>query len=206
MRAYFSQFGTVEHVRLSRSKKTGASKHYAFLQFASADVAKIAAETMNNYLMFGHILKCRVIPPQQVHPKLWVGADRRFKAVPWNKIHGRKLAEPKGRSDWQDRIDAEAKRRATKAKKLKALGYEFEAPALKDASSVPARSKAVTEQATVVTTADHSQVIEAEATEVAPSPALLEAEAEASTAQAALDEAIAAKTKKAMKRAAKIKA
>ncbi len=31
--AFFSQFGKLTHVRLSRNKKTGHAKHYAFLEF-----------------------------------------------------------------------------------------------------------------------------------------------------------------------------
>jgi nucleolar protein 15 len=49
---FFSQFGTVTEVRVSRSKKTGKAKHYAFMEFQYPDVAKIAAEAMNNYMMF----------------------------------------------------------------------------------------------------------------------------------------------------------
>lgn len=41
---YFTQFGKVTKVRLSRSKKTANSRGYAFLEFQSAEVAKIAAE------------------------------------------------------------------------------------------------------------------------------------------------------------------
>lgn len=217
MRAYFTQFGPVDHVRLSRSKKTGASKHYAFLQFASADVARIAAETMNNYLMFGHILKCHVVPPAQVHPSLWIGADRHFKAIPWNKIEGRKIAQPKGRTEWQDRIDAETKRRTSKAKKLQAIGYEFEAPALKDVSAVPARAKIPVEQATsVVTTASDSKVISAHQTEVSTIAATEDTQkalpepldAVVDAAQAAVDAAVTAapKAAKKAKRTAKAKA
>ena len=33
MRGYFSQFGEVSRLRLSRNKKTGKSKHYAFVEF-----------------------------------------------------------------------------------------------------------------------------------------------------------------------------
>jgi nucleolar protein 15 len=58
MRAYFGQFGNVTRLRLSRNKKTGKSKHYAFVEFADAEVAKIVAETMHNYLLFGHLLQC----------------------------------------------------------------------------------------------------------------------------------------------------
>ena len=140
MRAYFSQFGELNHVRLSRSKKTGRSKHYAFLEFASAEVAKIAAETMNNYLLFGHILKCSVVPKEQVHPNLWVGADKRFKAVPWAKIEGRKLELPQGRSQWDKRVQNERKRREQKAAKLKeVMGYEMEVPKVDGTETVPKR-------------------------------------------------------------------
>ena len=143
MRAYFSQFGTVNHVRLSRSKKTGRSKHYAFLEFNSVEVAKIVAATMNNYLLFGHILKCALVPKEQVSPNLWKGADRRFKAVPWNKIEGRKIALPKGRTAWDKKVAAEAKKRDAVAEKTKALGYEYKGPELKGTETVPVRKRKV---------------------------------------------------------------
>ncbi|KAL3837164.1 hypothetical protein ACJMK2_022542 [Sinanodonta woodiana] len=74
---YFKQFGTVSRVRLSRSKRTGNCRGYAYIEFASEDVARIAAETMNNYLMFGKLLKCRFM--DRVHPKLMKGANRKFR-------------------------------------------------------------------------------------------------------------------------------
>ena len=141
MRAYFTQFGTVNHVRLSRSKKTGRSKHYAFLEFTSAEVAKIVAATMNNYLLFGHLLKCSLVPKEQVSPNLWKGADRRFKTVPWNKMEGRKLALPKGRTAWDKKVAAETKKRETVAEKTKALGYEYKGPELKGTETVPVRKR-----------------------------------------------------------------
>ncbi|KAM5324725.1 MKI67 FHA domain-interacting nucleolar phosphoprotein isoform 1-T1 [Glossophaga mutica] len=71
IRAYFSQFGTVTRFRLSRSKKTGNSKGYAFVEFESEDVAKIVAETMNNYLFGERLLKCHFMPPEKVHEELF---------------------------------------------------------------------------------------------------------------------------------------
>ncbi|KAK6428212.1 nucleolar protein, partial [Oleoguttula sp. CCFEE 5521] len=41
MRAYFVQFGAITHLRLARNKKTGKSKHFAFVEFASSNVADI---------------------------------------------------------------------------------------------------------------------------------------------------------------------
>ena len=66
MRGFFSQFGDVTRLRLARNKKTGASKHYAFVEFAHAEVASIVAQAMNGYLMFTKILVCQVVPDEQV--------------------------------------------------------------------------------------------------------------------------------------------
>ncbi|KAB1279300.1 MKI67 FHA domain-interacting nucleolar phosphoprotein [Camelus dromedarius] len=54
-----------------RATKTGNSKGYGFLEFESEDVAKIAAETMNNYLFGERLLKCHVLPPEKVHEELF---------------------------------------------------------------------------------------------------------------------------------------
>lgn len=140
MRAYFSQFGDIRRLRLSRNRKTGQSKHYAFIEFASSEVAKIVADTMNNYLMFGHILKCKIVPKEQVHENLWKGANKRFKKVPWSKMEGRKLEMGMGEAGWEKRIEGEKQRRKAKEEKLKAIGYDFDAPALKGVADVKAKT------------------------------------------------------------------
>lgn len=58
MMAYFSQFGKVLSATVARSKKSGRSRGFGFVEFLDEEVAKIAAETMNNYLMFNRVLKC----------------------------------------------------------------------------------------------------------------------------------------------------
>lgn len=93
LNGYFSQFGQVTRLRLSRNRKTGASKHYAYLEFQHAEVAKIVAETMNNYLLFGHLLQCRVVPAGQLHAELFLGAGRKFARVPWAKIAAKQFNE-----------------------------------------------------------------------------------------------------------------
>ncbi|KOC17623.1 rRNA processing protein [Aspergillus flavus AF70] len=137
MKAYFSQFGEISRLRLSRNRITGRSKHYAFIEFTSTSVAKIVAGTMDNYLMYGHILKCKYVPQEQLHPELWKGANRRFKRTPWNRIEKKRLDKAKTREQWSERIDREQKRRVAKAEKLKALGYELELPQLKSVDEVP---------------------------------------------------------------------
>ncbi|XP_027710567.1 MKI67 FHA domain-interacting nucleolar phosphoprotein [Vombatus ursinus] len=78
LKEYFTQFGTVKRLRLSRSKKTGNSKGYGFLEFESDDVAKIVADTMNNYLFCERLLKCHFVPPEKVHEELFKGCDIPF--------------------------------------------------------------------------------------------------------------------------------
>uniref|UniRef100_A0A1Q3F5V9 Putative ribosomal bioproteinsis protein gar2 n=1 Tax=Culex tarsalis TaxID=7177 RepID=A0A1Q3F5V9_CULTA len=62
LRAFFSQFGDVTRVHVARSKRTLRSKGYAYVEFRYREVAQIAQETMDNYLMFGKILKTVMLP------------------------------------------------------------------------------------------------------------------------------------------------
>jgi nucleolar protein 15 len=57
---FFSQFGKLTRVRLSRSKKSGKAKHYAFLEFQYPEVAQVAAEAMNGYFLFSQKLDVKV--------------------------------------------------------------------------------------------------------------------------------------------------
>ncbi|KAK7208331.1 hypothetical protein BZA70DRAFT_273471 [Myxozyma melibiosi] len=131
MRAYFSQFGDITRLRLSRNKKSGASKHYAFLEFASRDVAQIVAETMNNYLLFGHILKVSLIPEEQVHEKTFEGSNRTFRAIPRTKIAQLKHDRKRTSEETDKLVGREEKRRKEKQDKLKALGIDYSIPASK---------------------------------------------------------------------------
>lgn len=148
MRSYFSQFGVLTHLRLSRNRRTGAPKHYAFLEFASGIVARIVAETMDNYLLFGHILKVKVVDAEKgkelVEKGLWKGEGRRWKRIPHAGIE-RGLMKSAGREQWEGRVRKERRRRAGKADKLRKLGYEFDMPKLRSVRSVPRRDVAKTE-------------------------------------------------------------
>ena len=81
MRKFFTQFGPIKHLRLSRNKKSGASKHYAFIEFETPDVAEIVANTMNNYILFGRRLVCEVMKAEAVNENIWKGANRKFRVV-----------------------------------------------------------------------------------------------------------------------------
>lgn len=63
LKKYFTQYGRVTRLRLARSERTGGSKGYAFIEFKYPEVAQVAAEAMNGYLMFRQRLKTFYIPP-----------------------------------------------------------------------------------------------------------------------------------------------
>jgi len=135
MRSYFSQFGEITRLRLSRNKRTGKSKHYAFIEFADADVAKIVADTMNNYLLFGHILKCKIVPRDDIEvvEKLFIGANKRFKPRPGAKLQKAELEKKRTKEEWRKKEEAENSKRKGINEKLKRKGidYEFDAPMVK---------------------------------------------------------------------------
>ncbi|KAM0727754.1 MKI67 FHA domain-interacting nucleolar phosphoprotein-like [Formica fusca] len=75
MKDYFKQFGNVTRVRVARSKKTGKSRGYGYVEFLHSEVAQIAAESMNNYLMCGRLLKATYIPPEKQHFGFFMGVN-----------------------------------------------------------------------------------------------------------------------------------
>ncbi|GAB1525138.1 nucleolar protein [Rhizoctonia solani] len=126
MRAYFSQFGDVTRLRLSRNKKTGRSKHYGFIEFESSSVAQIVSETMDNYLLMGRILQCKIIPKEQLHPELWVGANRKWRSIPRDRIF--RVQHNKSRTDEQrKRVERKLlKKQEDRQAKIRAMGIDYE--------------------------------------------------------------------------------
>ncbi|SCU80429.1 LAMI_0B02344g1_1 [Lachancea mirantina] len=99
---YFSQFGDLKEVRLARNRKTGNSRHYGFIQFVNKDDALVAQETMNNYLLMGHLLQVTALPKGKKIEKLFKYRGRAFSEAPVKKTTSdlKKRAEEKH----QDRI------------------------------------------------------------------------------------------------------
>lgn len=103
---YFSQFGRVQRLKLFRSKKTGNSKGFAYVEFSHESVAKIVAETMNNYLMFEKLLKCEFIPGSEIMPSMF----KKWRQVMVPKL-GSKVHKRKANSDKDDYHDARTRAR-----------------------------------------------------------------------------------------------
>ncbi|XP_026150454.1 MKI67 FHA domain-interacting nucleolar phosphoprotein [Mastacembelus armatus] len=137
LKSYFEQFGKVLRLRLSRSKKTGGSKGYAFVEFDCDEVAKIVAETMNNYLMGERLIKCHVIPPEKVHEKLFVGSQREFKKPSYPAVtrYNRKHTDRQAEKTRDKLLRKESKLR----KRLAAHGIDYDFPGF--AAQVPQKKK-----------------------------------------------------------------
>lgn len=138
---YFSQFGKLINVRLSRSKRTGKPKHYAFLQFQNKEVARIAADTMNGYFMFKQKLQCRVLRPTQIHPELFKGANRRFKQVPWRKLETQRHNKVRSPEEHASRVASLMQRDSKRKARIQAAGIDYEYDGLK--TKVVPRAKKV---------------------------------------------------------------
>ncbi|CCE78168.1 Piso0_000784 [Millerozyma farinosa CBS 7064] len=126
MKKYFRQFGDITRLRLSRNKKTGKSKHYGFIEFQHYDVAKIAAETMNNYLLFGHLLRVHSIENENIHDDLFKGSASRFKVVPRQKISKHLHDKAKPKETWDKLTSKYEKKKALKRKQLSQKGFDFD--------------------------------------------------------------------------------
>mmetsp|Transcript_2193 Transcript_2193/g.3306 ORF Transcript_2193/g.3306 Transcript_2193/m.3306 type:complete len:176 (-) Transcript_2193:340-867(-) len=139
IKGYFSQFGKISRVRISRNKKTAKAKHYAFIEFQNAEVAKIVADAMDGYFLFTQKLIVKVIPKNKVHPRLFVGANRKFKAIPWTKVE--RLRHDKERTPEQQkkRVARLIKRDKKRKEKIAKLGIDYEYTSVKDAA--PAKAK-----------------------------------------------------------------
>ncbi|XP_013405523.1 MKI67 FHA domain-interacting nucleolar phosphoprotein-like [Lingula anatina] len=125
MKSYFSQFGKVKRIKLSRSKKTGRPKGYAFIEFESEEVAKIVADSMNNYLMFHRLLKCKFCPSEDVHPDTFIGSGRMFKRPKAHAIvrdRHNKLPTPKQRLRAIKKLNTRTNK---KLAKLAAMGIDY---------------------------------------------------------------------------------
>lgn len=46
----------------------------------------IVAEVMDNYLLFGRLMKCKIIPKEKIHSSMWINANKPFKLVPHSRV------------------------------------------------------------------------------------------------------------------------
>ncbi|XP_054747434.1 MKI67 FHA domain-interacting nucleolar phosphoprotein [Anastrepha obliqua] len=135
LKNYFEQFGAVTRLRLGRSRRTGGSKGYAFVEFAYPEVAEVAAETMDNYLMFKKVVKAAYIPPEKQLYNYFKTSVRKVKNKAGRDIYvSHKTAaihrKVKQMNNWSDKnYQKRALKKLEKVKKLNEkyahLGIDF---------------------------------------------------------------------------------
>ncbi|PFH37000.1 RNA recognition motif-containing protein [Besnoitia besnoiti] len=125
LKKFFSQFGKVTRVELRRSKRTGNSKGFAFIEFELPEVATIVAEAMNNYMMFGRTLVCHVVPPHDLSEKVFSGGNKKFKRAPSRLIAAGKHNKADGEMSSARQVNRKIVSDLKKQRRLKELGIDF---------------------------------------------------------------------------------
>jgi len=138
MLSFFSQFGTVAQVKLSRSKKTNRPRGYAFVQFAEENVAPTVAETMSGYLLLGRRVVCHVVPSDKIHVDLFTNSKKGkhvFKKKDWQRQNRLRVNDPKrNTSEVLGKITKGLlKREHLKREKMIAMGMDYNFPGFKAA-------------------------------------------------------------------------
>lgn len=129
MRKFFKQFGDVKRLRLARARKSGASQHYAFVEFEHPEVAEIVARAMNNYFMVDKYLVCHVVPAEKLHVGLFAGGGRTYKPIPWRLVARKQHNKPKTVQKSKSLYKAAVKRHEQRMARVKAAGIDYNLPA-----------------------------------------------------------------------------
>ncbi|KMZ63162.1 hypothetical protein ZOSMA_41G00040 [Zostera marina] len=141
MKGFFSQFGTLKRLRIARSKKTGKSKHYGFLEFENPEVAKIVADEINNYKLMENLLRVHLIPPERVHPKLWKGSNRGFQLRNWCEMERRRHNKEKTIEEHNKLVKRIVSKDKKRREMLKKAGIEYEFPEFVGIHQAPKKIK-----------------------------------------------------------------
>jgi len=138
---YFTQFGTVRRVRVARSKKTGNFKGYAFVLYTDVDVAQIAAEAMDGYLMFEKRITCKRLTTDRL-PKCLKHGPVILQHLPSKHgaadKHARSLNRKRSHRVEHELNEALVKRLKANNAKLTKLGvdYQFNPPTIQPLESL----------------------------------------------------------------------
>ncbi|XP_045519723.1 MKI67 FHA domain-interacting nucleolar phosphoprotein-like [Pieris brassicae] len=128
MSQYFRQFGMVTNVRVIRSKRTGNSKGYAFVEFKDPTVAQVVAETMNNYLMGKRLIKAVYIPPekQKINAKRMHWTPQDNPTANKRRAEKKKLNSPKSEEGDSKAAKSMLKTLEQTKRKLKEIGIDYD--------------------------------------------------------------------------------
>ena len=132
LKKYFSQFGEITRIIAPRSKKSGRSVGYAFIEFADMETATVAAKTMNNYILFDRILKCNVVEDKSKYDRIFLKWKKKFKFVDQFKKNVLKQNKPKTKEEIKNKIQILLNREEQRRTKFEEMGIDYDFPGFKD--------------------------------------------------------------------------
>ena len=132
LKKYFEQFGPITRIICPKSHKSGRSVGYAFIEFGDEETARIAAKTMNNYILFEKILKCSFVEDKSKYDRIFLKWKKKFEFKQKYKEHCEKMNKKKSNEEIkmlvQGLLDREEKRR----EKLEEMGIKYEYKGFKE--------------------------------------------------------------------------
>ena len=126
LRKFFEQFGKINKLRVSRSKKTGRTRGYAFLEFSKKDVAEIAVNTMDGYMLFHKKIECHLM--DSAHKDTFKNGNRDWAFVPTQVMFRNKHNVEKSDEHKAARVEGLLAKEKEKRIRLKELGIEYDFP------------------------------------------------------------------------------
>ena len=46
---------------------------------------------MDNYLLMGHILQCKLLTPEEIHPEMWIGSGKKWRNVHRDRVEKKRV-------------------------------------------------------------------------------------------------------------------
>ena len=132
LKKYFSQFGNITRIICPKSSKTGRSVGYAYIEFEDEETAKIAAKTMNNYILFEKILKCNFVEDKKKYDRIFLKWKKKFEFKERYKVHCEKMSKKKTKEEIKTMIQGLLDREEQRREKMKELGIEYEYKGFKE--------------------------------------------------------------------------
>ena len=131
LKKYFSQFGNITRIISPKSSKTGRSVGYAFIEFEDEETARIAAKTMNNYILFEKILKCSYVEDKKKYDRIFLKWKKKFEFKERYKIQCEKMKK-KNKEEIKTMIQGLLDREEQRREKMKELGIKYEYKGFKE--------------------------------------------------------------------------
>jgi len=132
IRKYFVQFGNILRILVPRSKKSGRTKGFAFVEFEDREVAEIASKTMNNYILFDRVLKCAVVEDTSKYNVIFMKCKRKFKFFDKYQNYVQQKNKLKTHDETKKHITQLLEKEEVKRKKLAEMGIKFDFPGFAD--------------------------------------------------------------------------